>query len=323
MTAIPNYWTTEELAADADSARARFVESRLHPDPEDRVVYEAEIERGRNAAETLLRRSDDLTRWDAGAIRDREALDIARYATLPMTSADDLDTLFATCVGAWIKQTASSTRRVSREPTPEAFALIAEYLANNMDPILTPWLRASREPAETEREMFALWVASARAASRVGSARKNRGAQRQENAVRESLVEIDYGAVEKGRQRGAADSRFRPIELPPRTFTAKPRVLNGKSADVVIRLADDHPSGIKVLVVECKDSNSAINSRKRLFEVAAKRAAWLRGEDLPNEFRTVAVLSGVFGLRELEDAQKEGIHIIWEHRLSDLQAFAA
>ena len=100
-------------------------------------------------------------------------------------------------------------------------------------------------------------------------------------------------------------------------------MLNGKSADVVIRLADDHPSGIKVLVVECKDSNSAINSRKRLFEVAAKRAAWLRGEDLPNEFRTVAVLSGVFGLRELEDAQKEGIHIIWEHRLSDLQAFAA
>ncbi len=323
MAAIPNYWTIEELKHDAELARSLFISSRMHPDPNDRVVYESEVDRGQVAAEALLRRTQDLTAWNGVAIRDREALDIARYATLPMTSADDLDTLFATCVGAWLKQSGANTGRPSREPTPEVFELIAEFLRNNIDPILTPWLPAIREPSKTERAMFALWVASARASSRVGSARKNRGAARQENAVREALTEIGYEGIEKGRQHRAPDSRFRPIELPPRSFTAKPRVLNGKSADIVIRLADNHASGIKVLVVECKDSNSAINSRKRLFEIAAKRAAWLRGEDLPNEFRTIAVLSGVFGLRELEDAQKEGIHIIWEHRLADLQAFAA
>ena len=75
------------------------------------------------------------------------------------------------------------------------------------------------------------------------------------------------------------------------------------------------------MAIECKESNSSINSRKRLFEVSDKRTRWDASGRLPNLNRTVAVLAGVYDLGELAAAQQRGIYVVWEHRLADLTAF--
>ena len=90
--------------------------------------------------------------------------------------------------------------------------------------------------------------------------------------------------------------------------------------DVPIRLRDRHPTGQLFLAVECKVSNSTLNSRKRLLEVNSKKETW-DTSGLPHRFRTAALVAGVFDVNRLVETQNGGVFIFWEHRLSDLTEF--
>lgn len=70
--------------------------------------------------------------------------------------------------------------------------------------------------------------------------------------------------------------------------------------------------------IECKVSNSSLNSIKRLNnDASAKAESWIR--DLGEiQIVPVAVLSGVYGLHSLDDAQRRGLSLFWAHRLTDL-----
>ncbi|WP_418888083.1 XamI family restriction endonuclease [Microbacterium resistens] len=76
-----------------------------------------------------------------------------------------------------------------------------------------------------------------------------------------------------------------------------------------------------MLAVECKVSNSEVNSVKRVNnDAAAKAEVWI------NQFGQVnvvpaAVLSGVFKVSNLESAQARGLTLFWAHRLDALIAF--
>ncbi len=70
--------------------------------------------------------------------------------------------------------------------------------------------------------------------------------------------------------------------------------------------------------IECKVSNSSINSVKRLNnDAAAKAEAWRRDFGAI-QVVPVAVLSGVYALNNLEEAQQRGFTLYWAHRLEDL-----
>ena len=92
--------------------------------------------------------------------------------------------------------------------------------------------------------------------------------------------------------------------------------LGTSKADLVIGLYDR-----RVLALECKVSNSEVNSVKRVNREAAQKArAWI------NDFgqRHVvpgAVLGGVFKPDNLATAQAEGLALFWSHRLVDLRNF--
>lgn len=93
--------------------------------------------------------------------------------------------------------------------------------------------------------------------------------------------------------------------------------LGDTRADLVVRLADR-----RYLAIECKVSNSAVNSFKRVnHEALGKARRWL------DQFGTVAVvpaavLSGVFNPDNLAAAQTAGLYLFWAHRLSDIKTFA-
>jgi len=88
--------------------------------------------------------------------------------------------------------------------------------------------------------------------------------------------------------------------------------------DVPVRLASGHH--LKLLAIEAKVSNTAINSRKRLMEVTNKRAVW-DGAATLYAYRTAAVIAGDFSIQRLKEAQNAGVIIFWEHRLIDLTNF--
>lgn len=72
------------------------------------------------------------------------------------------------------------------------------------------------------------------------------------------------------------------------------------------------------LALECKVSNSATNSVRRLNnDAAAKAAGWL--DDYGSkQVMPAAVLAGVFKLHNLVDAQSRGLTLFWEHDLAKL-----
>ncbi len=100
----------------------------------------------------------------------------------------------------------------------------------------------------------------------------------------------------------------------PGTFLTQINV-GSDNADVLVRLADG-----RLLAVECKGSNSEINSRKRLNKEAAKNAhAWMVG--FGGQVVPAVALQGVFSVRYLVEAQDTPMLIFWGHRLDDLKAF--
>jgi hypothetical protein len=100
------------------------------------------------------------------------------------------------------------------------------------------------------------------------------------------------------------------------TFTSGECRVGDHKCDRAVRLHDG-----RLLAIECKVSNSAVNSKKRLNnDVGAKAAAWRKsfGEQLI----TAAVLAGVYSLGNLTSAQShDGITILWAHDLDPLIGF--
>ncbi|MET3944661.1 Holliday junction resolvase [Corynebacterium mucifaciens] len=93
-------------------------------------------------------------------------------------------------------------------------------------------------------------------------------------------------------------------------------LVSDKKADIVIGLGDG-----RFMALECKVSNSATNSYKRLNAEAAQKAVrWVK------DFGEVgivpaAVLSGVFNTRNLKSAQNDQLTIFWAHSLDELTNF--
>ena len=70
--------------------------------------------------------------------------------------------------------------------------------------------------------------------------------------------------------------------------------------------------------LECKVSNSSTNSVKRLNNDAAVKAEVWRQDFGTVQIVPAAVLSGVYKLHNLIDAQNRGLALFWAHDLGAL-----
>jgi hypothetical protein len=90
-------------------------------------------------------------------------------------------------------------------------------------------------------------------------------------------------------------------------------MLGSRKADFVIGLWDD-----RILAVECKVSNSKINSIKRVKNDAAVKAKlWIQefGDRL---IVPAAVIAGVYNPANLLSAQRDGLTIWWSHDIAQM-----
>ncbi|MHB1217837.1 MAG: XamI family restriction endonuclease [Alphaproteobacteria bacterium] len=299
---LPKRWAESELRSDADIAKSAFRDERLL-EPLD--LYNrfftifADIFRG------LINKLPNVAAEpvDAELIADlvdgRDAQKAFRYLTAPPISEDDLETVAdAMLTPSRLRMDAGSAKR------------IRDTVLTIIDPHRFPWMAQDRQPSSDERERAVIASAALAASSDVGARRRGDSKKAQEKTVKDLLANLGMKEVK------AKEIPILTAAPAPGHFCGETR-LAGTRADVVARLKDG-----RVMAIECKVSNSAVNSYKRLVhDTGGKAAHWYnqlgRAQVIPS-----AVLSGVYNTANLEDVQEnKSVYLFWQHRLSDLATF--
>ena len=297
----PRIWTLAEFKADVTTSRNVFRQQRLE---EPLAHYSRFFEAFTPVFTDLIARlpdvvgepldADELIDW----IADDDRRTAFRYLAAPPISEDDLKTLAETSLspGA-LAGDATQARRVR------------DTVLHVLDPHRFPWIAEGRAPLVDERDRAVVASAALVAARKVETWRRSRAKGTQESAVKHRLEEIGLREV--------SPREIAMLDAAPAVgeFCGESR-LGGTRADLVVRLYDG-----RAMPIECKVSNSAVNSFKRVNrEAVGKAIAWLTGFG-NRQVVPAAVISGVFSSTNLEAAQADGLSIYWGHRLDDLADF--
>lgn len=248
--------------------------------------------------EELFALSDDLRKLDAAFVAANPSLvPLLRFLSSPPVSEDDLDTLVGQHVARRKKLTEEQARR------------IITVVVATMDPLRLPWLRENRVPTLQERLLALKWTTGLLALQRLGTDKRMLSSRSQQRAVQDVLTRAGLSFIPDRIPITDLDN------LPRGSFKAE-TLLAGVKCDFPVRLHDG-----RLLAIECKVSNSAINSVKRLIhETGHKADAWRH--EFGERIIPAAVLSGIYKLHNLRRAQDEfRIAIFWEHDLNPLTAF--
>lgn len=298
MPVDPPRWTSDQLEADLETAISAFRTERMQEPLEQ---YLEAFDEYRGAVEDVLEATVDLTQIDAAAVHvltDPALLEAVRYLAGPPISADDLKTV------AEVESLSAGRLRSD----PETARRVIDTVLLALDRRRFPWVAEDRDPDEAEREAAALASAALMASGRVQTNRRNVAKDLQEQAVADRLIAEGFEQVPTPR----AVPTLADAPLPGQF--CRETLFGTRKADLLIGLWDN-----RKMPLECKVSNSATNSIKRLNNDAAVKAVrWL------NEFGTLSVvpaamLSGVYKLAHLVTAQTAGLTLFWAN---DLDPFA-
>lgn len=300
----PTIWSTEDLLKDAAESREIFRSERIG---EPLQLYTEFFDEFQKVFTDLIDKLDDISadpvdhKLLSQLVTGKNNKKAFRYLAAPPISEDDLKALADASFGPKIFKN-----------DPDAAKRVRDVVLSVLDPYRFPWVVQKR--AATANEIDAAVVASAAlaAAKEVETKRRNSSKDVQETAVKDVLRGAGFVEVAK---------RNIPMltEAPNRGEFCGESAIAGTRADVVVRLRDG-----RVLAIECKVSNSAVNSYKRLIhEASGKATTWYRqlGEA---QVVPAAVLSGIYAPSNLEKAQNEkACFLFWQHRLSDLAKFVS
>lgn len=237
-------------------------------------------------------------------VTGRDQQKVFRYLTAPPISEDDLKALADTTLAPSVL--AADAELAKR---------VRDTVMTILDPHRFPWMvhpRRTTGPAPNAEELERAVIASAvlAAAREVETHRRTTSKEGQEQAVKDLLTSINFKEV------AVRDIPMLTAAPQPGEFCGETR-LAGTRADVVVRLHDG-----RVMAIECKVSNSSVNSYKRIVhDTGGKAATWYRtlgdAQVVP-----AAVMSGVFSVANLENVQNNmRVALFWQHRLQDLATF--
>jgi hypothetical protein len=282
---------------------AIFREERLREDPskygeafEERLGWFEEL------LEMLVDFDDRLTVSDDTILQiltTSHLLEALRYVAGPPLSEDDLLTVTG----------APSLSRKTLKDAPQLARDIFATVVAVLDRHRFEWVGYQRfPPEEAEKRAAILASAALLAKERLQADRRNEANRVQENGVVKTLSAAGLTLVK-------ATPVMLPDDAPAIGHFSRTAALQGTRADVIARLWDG-----RLLAIECKVSNSAVNSYKRMMKDAVGSAKkWT--EALGTQFVVpAAILSGVFNLKNLEEAQRT-LSIWWSHDLGKLQAW--
>ena len=259
-------------------------------------VYLELFEKYQGIFEELLETTVDLselTQKGAEVLTDGRLLETLRYVAGPPISTDDLKTLAE--VG--------SLNPARLRNDPELMNKIIALILLALDRRRFPWISSRREPTEAEKLASIIASAALIATQRVSTARRHEGKKAQEQRVEDALLAGGFNKVPTRPILHSADA-------PGLGQFCGESLFGTRKADFIIRLWDQ-----RLMALECKVSNSALNSVKRLNnDAAAKAVAWLVDFGA-TQVVPAAIISGVYKLMKLQEAQSRGLTIFWSYDL--------
>ena len=295
----PPLWTQAQLESEAAASQALFRNERLG-EPLQRWKetfdrYQASFER--LFTQYGMAAPAELTPAQVADIFREQLDDALRYLAGPPISKDDLKVL------AEVRSLAPN--RIDAAAAERILATITQAL----DTKRLPWLEKGRGPTKVEQAAAILASAALITAQRVSTDRRTEGKEVQEKAVQQFLIEIGF------KQESPRDIRTLE-DAPPRGSFCAESMVGSRKADIPVRLFDG-----RLMPIECKVSNSALNSVKRINNDAAVKARIWKEEFGKNQVVPVAMLSGVFKVSNLIQAQGGGLTLFWAHQLARLGEF--
>jgi XamI restriction endonuclease len=295
----PPRWSADMLERDIAAAVHAF---RLERFDEPLEQYLAHLDECLGTIEELIELTVDLCELReraAEVVADPRYLEALRFLAGPFISVDDLRVIADT-----------SLAPTALRADSQAAARVVETVLAGLDRRRFAWVGEGREPQEDEKSAAALATASLMATERARTLRRNEARVLQEAAVAEALRAAGFRQVTPPRVIRTLEEAPGPGEF------CTERTFGDRKADLVVGLWDR-----RRMPLECKASNSATNSYKRVnHEAASKAETWLRDFGR-SQVVPAAVLSGVFKRANLEDAQARGLTLLWAHRLDDMLAW--
>lgn len=296
----PKKWSKEEFEEASRCSRDRFSVTRR---TEGIDYYLIKFDEQYERVSELMSRTDNLRELEENAqdLFADEYLNEIRYLASPVISEDDLQTL----------SEVSSIAKTKLSSNVEDSTKVVELIFENLDPERFPWVAEGRDPKPDEFKTALTSTTVMMASQKTQTNRRNIAKELQEGSVADYLKGLGYNEVARRSINTVADA---PKHL---EFCRESKV-SGKKADIVLGLADG-----RFMAIECKVSNSEVNSVKRLnHETVSKVTLW------NSSFGThgvvgAAVLAGVFKVSNLMSAQDEGVSIFWSYDLAPLGDFLA
>lgn len=296
----PPRWTDAELIVEADKSRQLFIDERLK-EPLERWIstfakYEMQFQRLFD--EYGVANPSSLTPEQLAAVFRDQLGDALRYLAGPPISADDLKVLADASLAPGVIAA-----------NPDQAQRILDTILIAVDPLRFPWIAEDREPTAEERTVAIVASAALITAQRVSTDRRNLGKEAQESAVKAFLTGMGFKNAGTRVINTLADA-------PEKGEFCGEALVGSRKADIPVRLFDG-----RLMPIECKVSNSATNSVKRINNDAAVKAGIWHREFGTNQIVPVAMLSGVFKVHNLEQAQSGGLTLFWAHNLARMQEF--
>jgi len=297
---FPPIHSLAELAELRQAAIANFRAERLEEPLED---YLDAFDEYLGVTEDLLETSVDLTELEERALEivtNKALLKALRYIAAPPISDDDLRTL------AEVKSLAPGALKKN----PVAIREIVRTVMVAIDRKRFTWdFTKGTEPDEHERSAAVLATAALLASAHVATKRRHAAQRGQEGKVSDALIAAGFKKVKRRKINKIADAPG------PGEFCPESEVM-GRKGDFIVGLFDG-----RILILECKASNSELNSLKRLSnDTVAKAQGWRESLGRAHVV-AAAMISGVYKLERLAQVQGDDLYLFWSHRLDDFVAW--
>jgi hypothetical protein len=291
VNAVYKYHTEQ-----AEVARNLYIASRT---PEvDANDWNAALREARALLAAALRASNSLQAVDMALQAKGGHMLAFRHMTAPPISQDQ----FALACPEWNK---ASEKATARPLKPEVASAVAAQFEVRRARTLTPWVTQGRNPRTAEVKRLLWSVAPLLASQQVATLQRTRAASTQEGAVIALLSS-------KGWTKLPASLLDNRGTLPVRHYMHKTRFATASAAPQEVDIALGLKGSI-VLATECKVSNDATNSIKRVNDVLKKAKAWK--DHWGNFVKTAALLQGVIAAKDVRRLLDDGIEVFWSHDL--------
>lgn len=248
----------------------------------------------------LLRESSGLADMQTALESSGRHMTVLRHLLAPPISQDQ----FRLLARSWVKATEKNGKPIRSASAAE----ISAVFDARRDKRLSPWLTAQRAPRMAELLAMMGAISPLIANQRMGTARRNRMAMRQEQDAISVLEQRNW-------QRQQSKLITTGGALNRREFMHKARFKSGKKENQEIDIACGL-GNTYILAIECKVTNDETNSIKRMNDILKKATAWRAhwgAYVLPG-----AILEGNIKFADVERLLEAQIEVFWSHRLDIL-----